>query len=631
MDYSIAFILPNRTVSETVSKLLKEMGYQYPVVTESAGHAVEAAQELLPKGLRLVVSHGITYEYLKREIPVVMLTLPFSGLDTLIAIRKALSISDRVVHMGTPPFFHLIQRSLEYLGESPDRISLCNLEMEKTIEEQTQEMIDQGYEVIMGGQAPVRYAQSKGKVGIECGVDELVARSAILNAREQVENIFRQEQQYEQQKAILQASSDALIAIDQDRDIVEFNIAAQRLIGSAGGMLVGKSLDEVLRSGHLKNVNEIENYSAEIDVVPVVLNEVPVVVHGTQQGSVITVKKVAEIQELEYQLRKDLVLKGLVAKSYFSDIVGVSPVIQQAKKLAAIFAKYESTVLIFGETGTGKELFAQSIHNASRRRGQPFVAINCATLPEGLIESELFGYVKGAFTGASQNGKQGLFEIADKGTIFLDEISELPLSTQSKLLRVLQDGEIIRVGGDKIIHIDVRIICSSNKDLSQMVKDKKFKDDLYYRLCVLEIDIPPLRERPEDIRVLSVFLVERLAAKHHKKTLGVSEDVLCELSRLSFGGNVRELRNLLERMVILSDGDWITMDDFYQCVRPAPQPPQADGTGEGSYSVNLREAQKKLILEALRRSNNHKVTAAALLGIDPSTLWRKMKAYGISQ
>ena len=630
MDYSIAFIIPNRTVSETVSKLLKEMNFEYPVVTESASRAVAVARELLPKGLRLVVSHGITYEYLKREIPVVMSTLPFSGLDTLIAIRKALSLSDRVVHMGTPPFFHLIQRSLEYLGEDPDRISLCNLQMEDTIEEQTQMMIDQGYEVIMGGQAPVRYARSKGKVGIECGVDELVARSAILNAREQVKNIFKQEQQYEQQKAILQASSDALIAIDQDRNIVEFNIAAQRLIGNVSELLVGKSLDEILKSGHFKNVNEIERYSEELNVVPVVLNEVPVVVHGTQQGSVITIKKVAEIQELEYQLRKDLVLKGLVAKNYFSDIVGVSPEIQQAKKLAAVFAKYESTVLIFGETGTGKELFAQSIHNASRRRSQPFVAINCATLPEGLIESELFGYVKGAFTGASQNGKQGLFEIADKGTIFLDEISELPLSTQSKLLRVLQDGDIIRVGGDKIIHIDVRIICSSNKDLLQMVKEKKFKDDLYYRLCVLEIDIPPLRKRPADIQVLSHFLVEKLASKHHKNIQGISERVLRELSRLPFGGNVRELKNLLERMVILSDGDWITMEDFYQCVRPAPQPPHESEAVWANESINLYDAQKKLILEALRRSNKNKAMAAAMLGIDPSTLWRKMKTYGLS-
>lgn len=631
MDYSIAFIIPNSTVSETVSKLLEEMGYEYPVVTASAGRAVAVAKELLPKGLRLVVSHGITYEYLKREIPVVMLTLPFSGLDTLIAIRKALSISDRVVHMGTPPFFHLIQRSLEYLRESPDRISLCNLQMEKTIEEQTQMMIDQGYEVIMGGQAPTRYARSMGKVGIECGVDELVARSAILNAREQVENIFKQERQYEQQKAILQASSDALIAMDQDRNILDFNIAAQRLIGNTGDLQVGKSLDEVLRSSRLKNVDEIENYSAELDVVPVVLNEVPIVVRGTRQGSVITVKKVAEIQELEYQIRKDLVLKGLVAKSYFSDIVGVSPEIRQVKKLASIFAKYESTVLIFGETGTGKELFAQSIHNASKRRGQPFVAINCATLPEGLIESELFGYVKGAFTGASQNGKQGLFEIADKGTIFLDEISELPLSTQSKLLRVLQDGEIIRVGGDKIIHIDVRIICSSNKDLSQMVKDKKFKDDLYYRLCVLEIDIPPLRKRPEDIRVLANFLVERLASRHHKKLQGIAEDVLHELSGLPFGGNVRELKNLLERMVILSDGDWITMGDFNQCVQAAPAAPRTGEAADAGGSLNLRDAQKRLIREALRRSNNHKAAAAVLLGIDPSTLWRKMRAYGISQ
>lgn len=630
MDYSIAFIIPNSAVSATVSKLLAEMGYEHPVITASANQAVAEARKLLPKGLRLVVSHGITYEYLKRDIPVVMSTLPFSGLDTLISIRKALSISGKIVHIGTPPFFHLIQRSLAYLGESPDQIALCNLRMDRTIEEQTQEMIDQGYEVIMGGQAPVRYARQMGKVGIECGVDELVARSAILNAREQVEGLFRQERQYEQQRAILQASSDALVAIDQNECIIEYNNAASRMFGNVSGGLTGKNLNEALALGHIKSISEIDNYGVESDIVPVVLNKTPIIAHGTHQGSVITLKKVTEIQELEYQVRKDLVVKGLVAKSCFNDIVGVSQTLQQVKKLATQFAKYESTVMIVGETGTGKELFAQSIHNASHRRNQPFVAINCATLPEGLIESELFGYARGAFTGANQNGKQGLFEIANQGTIFLDEISELPLSTQGKLLRVLQEGEIIRLGGDKVIHINVRIICASNKDLLEMVRTDKFKRDLYYRLCVLEINIPPLRERPEDIRFLSESLVAELAEKHHKELLGgISEEVLKSLSALPFHGNVRELRNLLERMVILSDSELITMNDYYQCIRPSTQLSCQTDSLLGS-SVNLQDAERILISESLKKSKGNRTSAAAMLGINTTTLWRKMKKYGLA-
>ena len=299
--------------------------------------------------------------------------------------------------------------------------------------------------------------------------------------------------------------------------------------------------------------------------------------------------------------------------------------------MAATYAKYESPILLYGETGTGKELFAHSIHQASSRNGEPFVAINCAALSESLIDSELFGYVKGAFTGASKDGKEGLFEIANRGTLFLDEISELPMSIQSKLLRVLQEGEMIRVGGDKILHVDTRIICSSNRDLLQLIQDRKFKDDLYYRLCVLEVNIPPLRERPEDIATLSLCLAKSHALKHRKKFRSIAPEVLDVLSRMQFKGNIRELSSIIERMIILSNSPVLDMNTLEKCNlrETSPNLVRHVDKFKGAESLSFKESQRQLVIQALEQCGRSKPDAAKLLGIDLSTLYRKIKAYNI--
>ncbi|MCI7304481.1 MAG: sigma 54-interacting transcriptional regulator [Clostridiales Family XIII bacterium] len=528
MDYSVAIILPNTLTYNTTKEVLKELNLDYPLYKATEHDAVSIANDLIARGTRIIISTGLAYQYLKREVSISLLEMPFSGLEAAIAAKKALSYSNRIVHIGTAPLFHYLQKGLEFLGVEQNCIRFCELDMEKTIEEQTLDM-----------------------------------------------------------------------------------------------------LSEALQQNHVVDIDTVTPDQLEdpSQYTLVILNKLPVIVHGEEQGSVISVKKVSEIQELRHKTRKHLYVQGLWAEHYFADIKGTSKAITAAKEKAEIYAKYDSAVLISGETGTGKELFAQSIHNTSRRKTQPWVPVNCASLPENLIESELFGYAKGAFTGANKEGKMGFFELADGGTIFLDEISEIPITTQSKLLRVIQEGDVIRVGGDKIIHVDIRVICSSNKNLLQLIREGKFKEDLYYRLCVLELKLPPLRERKEDIKDLAYALLNKFNHQHDKYITSIAPQALQVLENLPLYGNVRELSNIIERTVILCEKSSIdetflreTIDSSALTAAPI----------SAASSGKLKDLQKEVILSTLEQCGGNKAAAARALGIDPSTLWRKMKKYELT-
>ncbi|MFZ5647822.1 MAG: sigma-54 interaction domain-containing protein [Bacillota bacterium] len=322
----------------------------------------------------------------------------------------------------------------------------------------------------------------------------------------------------------------------------------------------------------------------------------------------------------------------------FDDIVGRSPAIRKCKEQAAQIAAGQSTVLIWGETGTGKELFAQSIHSAGPRRDGPFVAVNCGALPSSLIESQLFGYEEGAFTGAKKGGHLGLFEQAEGGTLLLDEVGEMDYDLQAKLLRVLQEREFVRIGGKKPVAVDARIIASTNKDLLKLVKDKKFRDDLFYRLNVVDIKIPPLRERVEDITSLARYFIRRFNQIFCSPVRRIGEEAAWYLERYNWPGNVRELQNCLERSMNLCDRETIMpehlpvmireyVDQKYHEKKSAPDPAmRRDGESLGGAA---RDAEIRAIAEALKNAGQNRREAAESLGISTVTLWRKMKRYGM--
>jgi transcriptional regulator with PAS, ATPase and Fis domain len=286
---------------------------------------------------------------------------------------------------------------------------------------------------------------------------------------------------------------------------------------------------------------------------------------------------------------------------------------------------YDTSVLISGPSGVGKELFAQGIHNFSQRRNSPFVAINSAALPESLIESELFGYVEGSFTGATKKGKAGLFEMAHGGTIFLDEISELPLLLQGRLLRVLQEKQVMRIGDNKLIPVDVRIICATNRDLRSLVSQNLFRVDLYFRIATLGLFIPPLSERVEDIVVLSDHFVEEYSRRYRKDPLVLAADALEFLRHYNFEGNVRELQGMIERAVVICEGTAIGARDLM--VMPVSiLKPDAEGYRLAfSEGRTLRNLEDEYIDYVYKKTNGSMKECSAILGIDRTTLWRRIK------
>jgi len=330
---------------------------------------------------------------------------------------------------------------------------------------------------------------------------------------------------------------------------------------------------------------------------------------------------------------ENLVLKeGFAEKLGFPKIVGASRAIQQVSALIQKVAPSNATALLLGESGTGKELFARALHQMGTRAGRPFIAINCAAIPDTLLENELFGHEKGAYTGA-QSQKQGKFELADTGTLFLDEIGDLSPAVQAKLLRVLQDGAFERVGGTRPIQVDVRIIAATNTDLARAVRERRFREDLFFRLNVFPISIPPLRERPEDIPMLVTHFVHRFAQEMRKEVREVTPEALKGLMAYPWPGNVRELENFIERAVILAAGPTLTVQDFALGVKRGrgelePDLPLTGSLHEVSARASAR-AERDLIARTLQGTGGNKSKAAEVLRVSYKTLLNKIKEYGI--
>ena len=316
-------------------------------------------------------------------------------------------------------------------------------------------------------------------------------------------------------------------------------------------------------------------------------------------------------------------LPAPMMREHLGELIGRSAAMQQLFDMIALVAESQATVLIQGESGTGKELVAKTIHRLSDRREKPFVVVDCGSLPETLLESELFGHMKGSFTGATAN-KRGLFEEADGGTIFLDEIADTTSTFQAKLLRVLQEGEVKRVGGNRPVKIDVRVVSATNKDLNELVKAKAFRQDLYYRLAVLPLSLPPLRERREDIPLLVDHFVAASCKRHRQPSRVVSAEVMQALSEAAWPGNVRELQHYIERAVVTTTGPELTCGDIVAMGSKAPE--------EGLRTV-VRDAvshtERTRIVEALKKTGGNRLRAAKLLKISRAGLYNKLREYGL--
>ena len=632
----ICVMAPTLQLAEKAEMLIKQENYQnIDVVVAASGRqeTVKCAQTLAAAGAEIIITRKGTRRIVEEVTNLKVVSLNNSLSDYLWMLKE------RGLHTpGLIAFF-------SYDPMSSDILQMCEM-----LEVQTKNYIfkrfadcrgcveralKDGAVFSVGGAWTDPWAKRLGlpHVIVENSVETILnaLESATQLRRVQVEEAEKQclfKTQSEMYQAVLDFTHDAILAIDENGRIQVLNPPAERIMGCRAADSVGQPAEAVLPNTLLPDV--LESGEKQLDQIMQIhqtlcnTNRIPILVDGQRRGVVATFQDVKQLQNSEQKIRLKLHEKGLVAKYAFNDILGDSPAIRSTIQIARSYAASRASVLILGETGTGKELFAQSIHNASDRRDGPFVAINCAAVSNSLLESELFGYEAGSFTGASRGGREGVFELAHGGTLFLDEIGEIPRETQVELLRVLQEKEIRRVGGSRVIPVDVRIIAATNKDLLQETVEGRFREDLYYRLDVLDLKLPPLRERGDDVKILGLHLFRQLPGGKDPIMQSQFLYLLEQAGPYQWYGNIRELQNFVERANILmrnAGASSVTVSDILRRrAEPAPEPCQ-----------ETESRDRRAIEAALHNHPGSMADAARSLGCSRQTLWRKMKKYGIQR
>ena len=485
---------------------------------------------------------------------------------------------------------------------------------EEHMESTLREMVKEGCEVFIGGLTLKRVSEKMGLEYVHIKTGPSAIDSSIKDAITEAHILDRERSRLGLMKSLVNNTPDSLLIIDDKGKITAANHAASSFFRRPN--LVGMDAKELFPL-------EIYSVCDDVEVVQtigdqtVLITEHPVHIEGEKRATYVSLRLVEDIRRTEKKIRSKLQEKGLTAKYSFSDIVTEQVEMKQLVAKALRYAHVEGNVLLTGETGTGKELFVQSMHNASPRRDKPFVAVNCAALSEQLLESELFGYTEGSFTGAQKGGKTGLFELAQGGTIFLDEIGEMPIRFQAKLLRVIQEREIRKIGGDEFIPVDVRIMSATNQNIPDLIEKGLFRRDLYYRINLLTLHIPPLRERLDDIPAIFKRFVERKSKALNIVPPMVEKDALECLKGYSWPGNIRELRNVAERAVIFSSSNCITRDTLKEIDVSVGEKKASE---EKKIPLTSEELYRRYVESGLTLND-----FALSIGISRTTLWRKFK------
>ena len=628
--FTVALIATYPEMSKRLSELLHGTNIELMDIYASFEKAAAVAKEL-ENQVDIILTRGGTGHYIKQAASIPVISIPITPFDLMLSVSKLPPEIERVAFIN-------YQRAIFGTNQIEKMFHKRIFQYQFTNNEELRQTAAQakadGCQVFIGGAEGVSYARNLGLNGIEI----VSGQEAVFQAMTEAVEIIRVKREEQKQSARLQRAFDTLaegICIaDEQGKIKIFNPAAAHIFRVEADQVIGKNLRETpigkLTQQAFDHREAHENQLEQVYGMTLNTNHVPIYRKSDFVGLVCTYQDVTKIQQLEGQIRSKLSQKGFKARYTFDDILTDNPGLRRAKKLAALYARTDSAVLIEGESGTGKELFAHSIHNASVRASGPFVTVNCAAIPEQLLESELFGYAPGAFTGARKEGKQGLFELAHNGTIFLDEIGEMPKYLQARLLRVLQEKEIMRVGDNKIISVNCRIISATNKDLGAMVRRAEFREDLYYRLSIFTVTIPPLRERPEDVPLLSRYFLDALHLPLDEKKRGRLETYLKRLHGYRWPGNVRELASVCARLALPctspadEDLESHLKESLDGYVLPAGDQITLYIGAELPLRSALGEAERQYINAILERNEGNQSAAAKQLGIGRTTLWRRL-------
>jgi PAS domain S-box-containing protein len=628
----IVLIAPFKDLYDLSAQIIEEHDYvNIQVMLGDLGDGLSIARNAVDLGARVLISRGGTYDLLKKKLNVPVVEIKLTAFDILRSFKSVLNYTGKIGVIGYKNVIYGYDVLEEILGSN---IIKFNIEKEEIVEERIRQCILNGIEVFVGDSIVCKTAN---KLGCKSYLITSGEESIISSIEESIRILTASKAEKEMTErliALIDFVHDGIISIDKNGRITVFNSLAQKIFNLKKEEVIGKKLTDVMASNvtdllasKTQKLEEIR----EVGKAKITINSIPIVVDKDVVGTVSTFQNITELQNLEKKIRVKLLERGFIAKYTFDDIIFKSNKMKQCIDSARKYSNYDSPVLIEGASGVGKELFAQSIHISSSRRSGPFIAINCAAIPPSLIESEFFGYVEGAFTGARKGVKEGIFELGHRGTIFLDEISEIPPDLQGRLLRILQEKEVMRIGDDKVIPVDVRIISAANKNMKSLIKQGKFRRDLFYRINILSLEIPPLNERKEDIEVLSNYFLKKYANKYSKNIKSISEDSMKYLLDYNYEGNVRELEGMIERAIILCEGNTIEMGcdiiDNENLRNKAIEYGSSDRKNSFmvSSNISLNELEEEYIKHILNNEENNIKKAAEILKINRSTLWRKTR------
>lgn len=635
MKAQVLFVAPFKKLAEDARLVIEEKFPDkkdlFKVVEADLGEAEGLVKSFIDNGIEVIVSRGGTASLIEAEVNIPIVSVQVTITDVLQAVLKSEVITSNI---GIAGFENMI-----YGCDEIARIFNINfvevlIHDSEEAERKILEAKKKGVNLIIGDAVSVKTAEKYGMKAnfINSGKQSIyrALQEALLIAK-----VRRQDEHKAQMiRTIINKSHDGIVAVDKNNKITLFNTEAEKIFHRLQYEVLGKKMKDICIGLDERKLKEEQELLVNIYNKQYLIKNALVYVKNVNQGSIYTLQNVSEMQRVERNIRKKLSTKGLVAKYYMDDIIGNSDACIKMKNKAKKYALTNSTILITGQSGTGKEMLVQSIHNMSQRAQGPFVAVNCAALPENLLESELFGYVDGAFTGAKRGGRQGMFELAHGGTLFLDEIGEMPLSLQSRILRVLQEREVMPLGSESIIPIDVRIIAATNQNLAQMVNEGKFRSDLYYRLNILRIHMPTLAERRDDIPLLAEQLLYSMQ-DINPQIKSISKEAKFFLQERSWPGNIRQFVNMMERIMLLTDGTVITKEsviaayeDDKEEILLGGKVEQGNKTGlmeEEIVNKNLAQMEKDFLTKVLAEENYNYSKAAKRLGIHRTTLWRKLK------
>ncbi|MFH2074884.1 MAG: sigma 54-interacting transcriptional regulator [Pseudomonadota bacterium] len=629
---AIGAILSSQELINTISGLAKVKFDRVSVeLVCGLNESIAMGKEMESRGIDVIISRRGTAELLRENLHIPVLALMANPLDILISMKRA-------VMFGKQIFITTFRKQLTGMEILEEIFNVSIMQGiyydDASLEQVIVDARDKGADVIIGGGVSMKFAHKYGCEGVRFYISEEAVAFAIEDALS-VARLYRQEQEKSKRyECIIDSTADAIVSVNRMGIMTTINRAAKELFNieddhSGTGR---HALIDYLPQSNFRKIfdakqpmtNKLEKIKGELFLT----NHIPISINSEIVGIVSIFRHTAAVIKDENEVRRNFA-KGFVAHYTIDDIIHASPVMRDVVRKAKRYASSDSTILINGETGTGKEIIAQSIHNMGRRAKGPFVSINCAALPEQLLENELFGHEEGAFTGSRKGGKIGLFELAHNGTIFLDEIASTSPSVQASLLRVLQEKKVMRIGSDRLIPIDVRVLAASNKDLIEEVRSGRFREDLFFRLNVLIINMPPLRERIEDIVIIAADLMKRISEKCGLEPISIPESSIRKLMRYEWPGNVRQLENFLERLLLLSDSvfDPGIFHELFQEIethnfsrRSLPE------RMVGHVGREKRgDGQETLIDEVLLDAKFCKKKAAQMLGISRTTLWRKMK------